>query len=142
MRATRWLFIALILAACGGAPVAASPTPQAAMDGFKAAGLPVGTPRPVTRDEMGLAPYMHQDGMLAEVTGGTCTAARPCRLRVLAFKDEADLKRVEGFYVEAGRQSAAFGSHVHRRGLLLMQVSSDLDPPTADRFKAALDGLK
>ena len=61
--------------------------------------------------------------------------------RVFAGPD-ADLKRLETYYVELGKASGAFYSHVYRRDNVLVQINGKLKDEQATKYEAALKGMK
>lgn len=115
------------------APPAAEATPDAVIAAFVAAGLEAESPRPLTREDYGMAPYVG-DGVrflipsLGEDSGG----------RVIQVPDDAERASLVAYYVDLGKSSALFYSHVFEHGDIVVQINGDLADDIAAQYEAAL----
>jgi hypothetical protein len=154
--------IALSLSACGGdsgegdnatgdttaTTVAAVPESERssfskfkstqAVDAFKKAALEAERPRPMAREDYGLAPLLATEGTrfyipsLGPDSGG----------RVFSFAKADDLAKMKAYYDELGRTSAAFFSHTFVKDNLLVQINGAVKDADAAKYNAALQGVK
>ena len=130
------LCLTATLAACGQA-APAPVTPEKVLAAFTVAGLEVDSPSPMTREDYKLAPYSR------DVTGVRflVPSLGPDAGGRLFVGPDADLKRLETYYTELGKGSAAFYSHVFRHGNALVQINGDLKDDQAAKYEAALKGV-
>jgi len=124
-----------VLVACGGS--SADFTAQDAVDAFNAAGLEVVSPRPMTKDDYGLAPMVATEGIHFLIpslgSGGG---------RIMAFDSQGDLEKTKEFYVTMGEESAIFFSWVFVKDNILVQINGDLPEAQARAYEAALMTLQ
>ena len=130
------LCLTATLGACGQA-ASAPITTEKVISAFTAAGLEADSPSPMAREDYKLAPYSRDVAgvrflmpSLGPDTGG----------RVFVGPD-ADLTRLETYFTEVGKASAAFYSHVFRHGNALVQITGTLSDAQAAKYEAALKGL-
>lgn len=130
------LVLLLSLVAGCGSPQAKPLTADAVVAAFKAAGLEAESVRPLTRDDYGLAPYVGSGvrfliPSLGADNGGRIFIAQP-----------AEVERLQTYYTDLGKQSAAFYSHIYRRDTVLVQINGRLPDDRAALYEAALRGIR
>lgn len=107
------------------------------VDAFKAAGLEAENPRAMTVEDYGLAPLVAIEGVRFFIpTLGTNVGGR-----VMSFSSGSDQTLIRDFYVDLGKQSAAFFSWVFVRGNILVQINGTLPEDNARQYEAALNAL-
>lgn len=145
------VLLGTLLVGCGssappsnqGPPAAQPPkptafTPQQVVDTFKAAGLEAEKPRPMTKDDYGLAPMSAKEGLrfyipsLGEGNGG----------RIMSFDNSADLEKTKAYYVNLAKESAMLFSWTFTKENILVQVNGDLKEDVAKKYETALNGMK
>ncbi len=108
------------------------------VDAFRDAGLDVGNPRPLTKADYGLAPYVGKEGTrffipsLGSDRGG----------RIISFENAEELARLQKYYVDAGKASAAISSWVYVRDNVLVQINGSLPEDRARRYEDALNNMQ
>lgn len=115
----------------------AAATAAELVDAFDEAGLEVGSPRPMTRDDYGIAPMKAVEAIKI----GLPSLCDDCGGRVLRFDTAEDLADTKAYYDELGRESAALFSHTFTRGLLLIQLNGELPDAEAAAYNDVLQGL-
>lgn len=120
------------------APAAAKWQSSQAVEAFKAAGLEAESPRPLTKDDYGLAPMVATEGTrflipsLGPDSGG----------RIFSFASQDDLARTQDYYVEMGKSSAIFFSWTFAKDNILVQINGDLPEETAKKYEAVLAAME
>lgn len=104
---------------------------------FKKSGLEVGNPRPMTKNDYGLAPMIAVEGTRFFIA----SLCADCGGRVLSFAKQEDLDATAKYYSDLGRSNAALFSWVHSRDNLLLQINGSLSEPKARAYAAALNNL-
>lgn len=117
-------------------PESSSATPDDVIAAFVAAGLEAESPRPLTREDYGAAPYVGQGvrfliPSLGEDMGG----------RIIVVPDAADRERLATYYRDLGKQSAMFFSHVFEVGDVVVQINGRLADDVAAQYEAALQAI-
>ena len=130
------LFVAL-LAACGGAPAAAT-SPEDILSKFTAAGLEAETPTKMQAADYGPAPLLCQEGARRFLTpslgpdnGG----------RLFVCSDAADAGKLKAYYDELGKASALFHSWTYQKGGVLVQLNGELEQAKADAYGKVIADL-
>jgi len=108
-------------------------TPEAVIAAFQAAGLEAESARPMTREDYGMAPLVGEGvrfliPSLGEDAGG----------RVIQVPDDAERASLIAYYVDLGKSSALFFSHVFEHGDIVVQINGDLADDIAAQYEAAL----
>ena len=123
----------------------ASPTPEFmklstadAADAIAATGLEFADPRPMTKDDYGLAPLTAVEGVRFLVP----SLCADCGGRLYSFAVQSDLQLMEDYYVELGRASAMFFSWVFVKDNILIQINGDLPEEIARQYEAALEEMR
>ncbi len=132
-------------------PLPPTPTPEAtptptfnrwttsqAGDAILAAGLEFESPRPMEKDDYGMAPMSAQEAVRF-LTPSVCA---DCGGRLFSFSSQADLDLMQKYYEELGRQSALLFSWVFVKDNILIQINGDLPEDQALKYQASLDGMK
>lgn len=119
--------LVFLLVSCGGGGGTAF-TSDDVITAFQTAGLEAENPRPMTKDDYGLAPYL-----------GTGTRfflpslCDDCGGRVIVTDNSEDAEAIQSYYEELGQSSAAFFSWVSVRDNIVLQMNGDLPE---DEFRA------
>jgi hypothetical protein len=119
-------------------PVFAQFTSGQVVEAFKSAGLEAENPRPMTKDDYGLAPYVALEGTRFLIP----SLCSDCGGRIMSFATEQDLNKTRDYYVTLGQKSAAFYSWTFVKGNILVQINGDLPEAKARQYEAALENLK
>jgi hypothetical protein len=125
----------LFLVACGGGSATAV-TPDEVVAAFKSAGLEAESPRPLTREDYGAAPYVGSG--VRFLIPSLC---EDCGGRVFTSTDSKDLDAIKSYYDELGRSSALFFSWTFANGNILVQINGSLDESTARQYETALNSV-
>lgn len=104
------------------------------VDAFLAAGLEASSPRPMTKDDYGFAPMIAIEGARFLIT----SLCSDCGGRILNFASQEDLEKTRAYYVEMGKESAAFFSWTFAKDNILVQINGDLPEENARQYEAAL----
>lgn len=126
----------LAVVACGGS--SADLGAQDVVDAFNAAGLEADSPRPMVKDDYGLAPMVATEGIrffLPSLDEGASG-------RIMAFDNQDDLGKTEEFYVTLGEESALFFSWTFVKDNILVQINGDLPEAQARAYEAALAAME
>lgn len=129
------IVVAVLLVGCGA--TTPSHTADQAVQAFKAVGLEAENPTPMERSDYGLAPMVGQ-GVHFRIP----SLCEKCGGRVIAIEDAAERQRMADYYINLGKGSARFFSHVYIVDNLVVQLNGDLPDDQAARYRAALDALK
>ena len=136
IRSLIFITLAVLLVACQ------SPFPQytsqQAIDAFAAAGLEVGEPHPMTKDDYGMAPLLAKEGTRFFLP----SLCDDCGGRVMAFTKQTDLEKTKKFYDDLGQESAMLFSWTFAHSNILVQINGDLDEAQARRYETALQTLQ
>ena len=107
------------------------------VDAFIAAELEAGSPRPMTRDDYGFAPLVAIEGTRFLIP----SLCAECGGRIMSFASQGDLEKTRAYYVEMGKESAAFFSWTFVKDNILVQINGDLLEDKALLYEAALDSM-
>ncbi|MBN1889646.1 MAG: hypothetical protein JW850_16740 [Thermoflexales bacterium] len=130
------LAVALLTTSCGGR--FSKWTSSQVVDAFKAAGLEAESAKRITKDDYGMAPMTAKEGTHFLIP----SLCADCGARVFSFATKEDLEKMQQYYVELGKGSAAFFSWVFVKDNILVQINGDLPEDTAKKYEAALSQLK
>lgn len=111
-------------------------TPQDVIDAFKAAGLEVENPRPMTADDYGFAP-LGDEGIRFMIP----SICPDCGGRVIKYSDKTYLEKAKTYYDTLGKESAVLFSWTFVHKDVLVQINGELPEEKALKYKSALDGL-
>lgn len=112
-------------------------TAMQVIDAFKAAGLDAEQPELMTKDDIGLAPYLTDD-MIHFFIPSLCA---DCGGRVYNLATQADADLIKAYYDNLGKSSAAFFSWTFAKDNIVIQLNGDLSEEKAKAYEAALNGL-
>jgi|DewCreStandDraft_4_1066084.scaffolds.fasta_scaffold20630_7 hypothetical protein len=122
----------------------ATPTPafarwtiEQAAAAIIAAGLEFESPRPMTADDYGFAPYVGEGVRFLIPSLGPDSGGR-----LFALQNQAELDSLREYYESLGRQSAAFFSWVFTRDNILIQINGSLPADIAARYEQALKAME
>lgn len=131
-------------------PIPPTPAPQAtststfarwtidqASAAISAAGLEFDSPRPMTADDYGLAPFLGQGVRFLIPSLGPDSGGR-----LFAFSSQADLDVIRDYYESMAKQSALFFSWVFVQDNILIQINSELPESTALQYQQALQATE
>lgn len=125
----------LFLVACGSG-AATAVTPDDVVAAFKSAGLEAETPRPLTREDYGAAPYVGSG--VRFIIPSLC---EDCGGRIFTSTNAKDLEALKSYYDELGTASALFFSWTFANGDILVQINGSLDESTARQYETALNNI-
>jgi hypothetical protein len=100
---------------------------------FKANGLEAENTFAMTPKDYGLAPYLGRGTRF--LIPSLCAE---CGGRIFDFDNQADLAKVENYYVTMGKSSAIFWSWTFKNGNVLLQINGDLPEAQAFRYRDIL----
>lgn len=132
-----FLVAAAMLGACSNAKESVWQTSNV-LDVFRDAGLEVESPRPMTKDDYGLAPYIATEGTHFLIP----SLCEDCGGRIFSFEDQDDLATMREYYVSLGESSAMFFSWTFTRDNILVQINGDLPEEQAKQYEAALQAME
>lgn len=112
-------------------------TASQAADAIEGAGLEFENARPMVPDDYGLAP-MNATEAIRFLLPSLCP---DCGGRVYSFASQEEMDRMEEYYVELGRASAAFFSWVFTHDNVLIQINGDLPETRALQYQEAIRAL-
>lgn len=117
------------------APAKTSPAlqPEAVIAAFRAAGLEAEQPRPLTKDDYGLAPLVGSG--LRFTIPSLCA---DCGGRIFIVEAAGDRQRLKTYYQEMSKASAMAFSWIFERSPILVQINGDLPEAQARKYEAAL----
>lgn len=107
------------------------------VDAFITAGLEASSPRPMTVDDYGFAPLVAIEGTRFLIP----SLCAECGGRILSFASLEDLEKSRAYYVDLGRESAAFYSWTFVKDNILVQINGDLPEEKAQQYEAALNAM-
>jgi len=107
------------------------------MEHLQSSGVEFVNPRPMSRDDFGMAP-MTATATMRFLIPSLC---EDCGGRLFTFANAADLEATRSYYAEAGRASAMFYSHLFTRANVLIQINGDLPDEKAEQYRQALYSL-
>lgn len=107
------------------------------VDAFTAAGLEAENPRPMTVDDYGFAPLVAIEGTRFLIP----SLCSDCGGRILSFTSIEDLEKTRAYYVDLGKESAAFFSWTFVKDNILVQINGDLPEEQARQYEAALNAM-
>jgi hypothetical protein len=109
-----------------------------AENAIQAAGLEFGDPRPMTKDDYGLAPMSAKEAVHFLVP----SVCSDCGGRLYSFSSQDDLNRMKEYYDKLGQASAMFFSWVFVKDNILIQINGDMKDAQAKQYEAALNNMK
>jgi len=113
-------------------------TLEQVVQAFRAAGLEMENPRPMTKDDYGMAPMR-----AVEATRFLIPSLCPdCGGRIFNFSTQEDLEITKSYYEELGKSSASFFSWLFVKDNILVQINGDLHEELARKYQEALSTLK
>jgi len=104
---------------------------------FKSAALEVEEPRPMTKDDYGMAPMRAIEGTRFLIP----SLCSDCGGRIFSFSNQEDLDLTKTYYEELGKSSAIFFSWVFVKDNILVQINGDLPEEKARQYEASLNSL-
>ncbi len=108
------------------------------VEAFQVAGLEVENPRPMTKNDYGMAPMR-----AVEATRFLIPSLCPdCGGRIFSFATRDDLEITKKYYEELGKSSALFFSWVFAKDNILVQINGDLPEARAREYENALNALR
>lgn len=132
------LTVSLLISACGGTQRFEKWSVSQATEAIQQAGLEFQNPRPMAKDDYGLAP-MNATEAIRFFLPSLCAG---CGGRLYSFSTEEDMDLMEKYYVELGEASAAFFSWVFTYDNLLIQINGDLSEARAREYEQALKSVR
>lgn len=118
-------------------PVFAIFTTEQALAAFTAAGLEVVDPRPMTKDDYGMAPMTALNGVIFTVP----SICSDCHARLFSCNSQSDLDALKSYYDEMGKASALFFSWTFAKDNLLLQINGDATEELARKYESVLNSL-
>lgn len=112
-------------------------TIEQVLGALKQAELEAEDPRPMTREDYGLAPYVGSG--VRFLIPSLCA---DCGGRLFSIENATDLALMKAYYDEMGRQSALLFSWTFARDNILLQINGDLPEASAKQYEEALLGLQ
>jgi hypothetical protein len=109
-----------------------------AVKAIQGAGLEFTDPRPMTKDDYGLAPMSAKEAVHFLVP----SVCSDCGGRLYSFSSQDDLNRMKEYYDKLGQASAMFFSWVFVKDNILIQINGDMIENQARKYEAALNDLK
>jgi hypothetical protein len=124
------------LISCGSEPTT-TVTSQDVADAFVSAGLEAEETRPLTKDDLGMAPMTMTEGTRFLIP----SLCEDCGGRIMTFANTTDRDAVKTYYDELGRSSALFFSWVFVKDNILVQINGDLPEEQARQYESVLNSL-
>lgn len=126
------VILTTLLSACG-TPTKATPTADDVITAFKNAGLEAESPKKMSKDDYGAAPFVCEGTRflvpsLGEDSGG----------RVFICNNDQDRDNLANYYQELGKSSALFFSWVFVKGNIVVQINGDLKEDIAHKYEQAI----
>jgi hypothetical protein len=119
-------------------PTCAKWSVDQAVKAIQGAGLEFTDPRPMTKDDYGLAPMSAKEAVHFLVP----SVCSDCGGRLYSFSSQDDLNRMKEYYDKLGQASAMFFSWVFVKDNILIQINGDMIENQARKYEAALNDLK
>lgn len=132
------LAVSLLTSACGGAPRFEKWSASQAAEAIQQAGLQFQNPRPMGKEDYGLAP-MNATEAIRFFLPSLCA---DCGGRLYSFSTKEDMDLMEKYYVELGKASGAFFSWVFTYDNLLIQINGDLSEERAREYEKVLKSIR
>lgn len=110
---------------------------QQVIDAFKAAGLEVVSPAPMTKKDYGVAPYVGDEAVHFLVP----SVCPDCGGRIFSIANKDDQAALADYYNKLAKISASFFSWVFQKDNILVQINGDLPDAKAKAYQAALNNL-
>ena len=125
------LFISLT--ACNNGVDGRAVTANDVISAFVDAGLEAESPREMTKDDYGAAPYVCEGTRFLLPSLGADKGGR-----IFICEAQADLESLATYYNELGKSSALFFSWVFTKGQVLVQINGELDESIAKKYEQAI----
>ena len=128
-----FLPLLIYLTACKSGGNGQAVTANDVISAFIHAGLEAESPREMTKEDYGVAPFVCEGTRfllpsLGEDKGG----------RIFICESQTDLESLATYYNELGKSSALFFSWVFIKGQVLVQINGELDESIAPKYEHAI----
>ncbi len=131
------LLVLAVLVGCSGQ--AAKPvTGGDVVAAFKAAGLEAENVGTLEAKDYGLAPFVCQGTRFSAPSAGKNAAGRELGGHIFVCPNGDDMKKLQDFYVNAGKATALAASHLYTKGNVLVQLDGQIAKALADKYGAAM----